>query len=137
MTSTNIFVDTSWYKALVDVQDDFHDEAASQSKRLLSQNCLFVTTNFVIDETLTLIRVRRSLEISLKFRDLLGDMSSVTKIVRILPQDESKAWEWFPKPWSKLSFTDCTSFVVMKRLDLKDVASFDDHFARAGFNVLS
>jgi len=137
MTSTNIFVDTSWYKALVDVHDDFHIEAVNQSERLISQESLFTTTNFIIDETLTLLRVRRNLEVALKFRDLLVDMNAITKISRVLPQDEAKAWDWFPKDWSKLSFTDCTSFAVMQRLDLKVVATFDDHFARAGFNVLS
>jgi Predicted nucleic acid-binding protein, contains PIN domain len=137
MTSTNIFIDTSWYKALVDAHDDFHNRALSQYKTLRSEENIFITTNFIIDETLTLFRVRRDLEIALKFRDLLVDISVITKIIRVLPQDESMAWHWFPKPWSKLSFTDCTSFAVMQRLNLKDVATFDDHFARAGFNMLS
>lgn len=137
MASNNIFVDTSWYKALVDVNDDFHDKARKQSANLISQESFFVTTNYVIDETLTLLRVRRSLEISLKFRDLLVEMTTITKIVRVLPQDETLAWDWFPKNWSKLSFTDCTSLAVMQRLGLREVATFDDHFSRAGFNMLS
>lgn len=137
MTSTNVFVDTSWYKALVDIHDDFHKIALDQSKKLILQESHFITTNYIVDETLTLLRVRRSLEVSLKFRNLLVDMNAITKIYRILPQDEVKAWDWFPKNWSKLSFTDCTSFAVMQRLELKDVATFDDHFARAGFNMLS
>ncbi len=137
MTSINVFVDTSWYKALIDANDDFHDRALSQSKTMRLEESTLITTNFIIDETLTLLRVRRDLEVALKFRDLLVDTSAITKIIRVLPQDESKAWDWFPKNWSKLSFTDCTSFAVMQRLDLKDVATFDDHFSRAGFNVLS
>lgn len=137
MTLNKVFIDTSWYKALVDIHDDFHKKALDQSKKLILHESHFITTNFIIDETFTLLRVRRSLEVSLKFRNLLVDMNTITKIYRILPQDEVKAWKWFPNNWSKLSFTDCTSFAVMKRLELKSVATFDDHFARAGFDMLS
>lgn len=137
MTSTSIFIDTSWFKAYLDPRDDFHSQAVAQSKVLSQEKTILYTTNFVVDETLTLLRVRSGLEVALKFRDFLAQISSHTKIIRILSQDEFKAWDWFPKKWSKLSFSDCTSFAVMQRLGLKDVASFDDHFGRAGFNMLS
>lgn len=137
MTSTSIFIDTSWFKAYLDPRDDFHDKAVAQSKVLSQEKNILYTTNFVIDETLTLIRVRSGLVVALKFRDFLAQIASHTKIIRLLSQDESNAWDYFPKPWSKLSFTDCTSFAVMQRLGIKNVATFDDHFARAGFRMLS
>jgi len=34
------------------------------------------------------------------------------------------------------SFTDCTSFVVMKELRLKDALTTDRHFRQAGFHIL-
>jgi len=137
MISTSIFIDTSWFKAYLDPGDDFHSKAVSQSKILSQEKTILYTTNFVIDETLTLLRVRSGLVVALKFRDFLAQISSHTKIIRVFSQDEFNAWEWFPKNWSKLSFTDCTSFAVMQRLELKDVATLDDHFSRAGFNMLS
>lgn len=137
MISTKIFVDTSWFKAFLDSSDDFHNKAVSQSEILSQQKYTLITTNFIVDETLTLLRVRKGLDLALKFRDFLSQISSHSRIIRLLSLDESKAWEWFPKNWSKLSFTDCTSFAVMDRLELKDVATFDEHFAQAGFNVLS
>lgn len=137
MISNSVFIDTSWFKAFIDTKDDFYDLAIKQFKTLSSQNTNLITTNFVIDETLTLLRVRRGLEHSLKFRDLLVEMINHLKIVRVLSTDEKNAWDWFPKAWSKLSFTNCTSFAVMQRLELKDVATFDEHFAQAGFNMLS
>jgi len=137
MASTSIFIDTSWFKVFIDESDDFHDKAVSQSAILSQQKQMLITTNFIVDETLTLLRVRKGLDLALKFRDFLSQISSHSRIVRLLSLDEFKAWEWFPKNWSKLSFTDCTSFAIMQRLDLNDVATFDDHFTRAGFNVLS
>lgn len=137
MTSNKIFVDTSWFKAFLDPDDDFHPQSERQYQIIKEHDSYLITTNYIVDETLTLLRVRKNLELSLQFRGMLLDMAHSLKLIRVTPQDESKAWEWFPKPWSKLSFTDCTSFAVMQRLDLKEVATFDDHFSRAGFTVLS
>ncbi|MBI3559037.1 PIN domain-containing protein [Candidatus Gottesmanbacteria bacterium] len=94
------------------------------------------TTNFIIDETLTLLRVRSGLKIAIDFKeDLLKSVHSL-KIVRVLVKDEVIAWNWFVKEWSGLSFTDCTSFAVMKRLGLTEVATFDHHFSKAGFKIV-
>jgi hypothetical protein len=37
------------------------------------------------------------------------------------------------KDWS---LTDCISFLVMQDHQLQDAATFDHHFAQAGFNIL-
>jgi predicted nucleic acid-binding protein len=37
---------------------------------------------------------------------------------------------------SEISFTDCTSFVVITRLNLDYVFTFDRHFKSQGFNVV-
>lgn len=137
MVSTSIFIDTSWYKAFLDTKDEFHDLAIAQYEKLKNNEASFVTTNFIIDESLTLIRMKSGLPIALKFREMLFEMVDVLKIVRVMPNDETEAWKWFPKDWRRLSFTDCTSFAVMKRIDLKEVATFDEHFARAGFTVFT
>lgn len=135
MVSNNIFVDTSWYKALLDPRDDFNSDAKDQMERLLSEKYFFITTNFIVDETLTLLRLRAGLPLALKFADTLVEMSKIMKLTRVSEIDEKEAWKFFPENWSKLSFTDCTSFAVMKRLELKNVATFDNHFARAGFTI--
>ena len=136
MVSNNIFVDTSWFKAFADPNDDFHQKALQQLQNLPT-SVNFITTNFILDETLTLIRVRVDLASALDFGTLLTKSGIILKVIRVIAKDEKFAWDWFPKNWSKLSFTDCTSFAVMQRLDLKDVATFDDHFSRAGFHMLS
>lgn len=136
MVSTKVFIDSSWFKAIADPSDDFSEKAAEQYEILKKKSALFVTTNFILDETFTLIRIKVDLPSALDLRKTLASMGNKLKLVYVLPQDEEKAWEWFPKEWSKLSFTDCTSFAVMKRLGLTDVATFDKHFAKAGFKPL-
>lgn len=132
----SVFVDTSFLKALIDERDDFYSQAISVSEKLAENNCLLITTNFVLDESYTLLRVRKNLASAKKLRELMFNPLNRTKIIRVTSIDEAEAWEMFLKPWRGLSFTDCTSFAVMKRLDLKEVATFDDHFSKAGFKVL-
>jgi len=48
-----------------------------------------------------------------------------------------ESWDFFKKFSDKsYSFTDCTSFIILKKLGIKNVLAFDKHFRQAGFNVL-
>lgn len=137
MASNQVFVDSSWFKALADPSDDFSESAVKQYEIFRNNKTLLVTTNYILDESFTLVRVKVDLQSALDFREMLVSFGSDLKLVRITPQDERMAWEWFPKNWSRLSFTDCTSFAVMKRLGLKEAAAFDKHFTQAGFKIIN
>ena len=136
MTNQNgyVFVDTAFFKALADEKDDFHQSAIKIFEKFKEEQSELITTNFILDETITLIRVRCGLERVRMFRRIIASLSPL-KIIRVLTQDEEKAWDWFWNNWKNLSFTDCTTFAVMKRLDLKEVATFDKHFTQAGFKI--
>lgn len=131
-----VFVDTSAWKALVDVDDDFHDQAKSIFLKMKTKSTTLVTSNFILDETFTLIRQRCGLIIALKLRDLFAASKSELIIDRITISDEAGAWKWFEKDWSKLSYTDCVTFAQMGRLGIRKVFTFDQHFTRAGFDVI-
>ena len=137
MKLNSIFVDTSFFKAFLDPEDDFNRDALMILKRLAVDNPLFVTTNFILDESYTLLRVRKNLDFAIKLREFIYKDLKGSKVVIVSPEDEAEAWKWFLNPWKGLSFTDCTSFAVMKRLELSEVATFDNHFSKAGFKVLS
>lgn len=122
------------FKALVDENDEFHQKGAFLWTKFKKEKLEIVTSNYILDETFTLIRKRRGRNIVDNFRkSLAGDMD--VKIFRVTVEDEANAWNWFLSDWSNLSFTDCVSFALMKRLNLNRVATFDDHFQRAGFEV--
>ena len=134
---TSIFIDSSFFKAIVDNNDVFNNQALKIYRKLIEEKALLTTTNFILDETFTVIRVKVSLERAIGFRETLIEMRNVLKVIRVLAADEAAAWQWFIKDWSKLSYTDCISFAVMKRLAIDRVAAFDQHFLQAGFKIVN
>lgn len=133
LKTSKVFIDTSAFKALVDSRDLFHESAINTLNRLVDEGCEMATSNYIIDECLTLLRVKCSLESAIEFKRFLMNADPEIKILRIKVSHEVGAWKWFTKDWSKLSFTDCVSFVQMKELGIKRVFGFDKHFEKAGF----
>lgn len=129
------FVDTSFFKAYADTKDDFHQSALQVFQKLKDEKTQLITSNYILDETFTVIRTKCGLASAKQFKSILEEFATDLKIVRIFSVDDANAWEWFLKDWGKLSFTDCVSFALMKRRKIKRVATFDTDFKRAGFQV--
>lgn len=129
-----IFVDTSAWYALVDKKDPEH----SKAKIFFKENKIpLLTTNFVFDEIVTLIRFRLGLNCAKDFGLKLKN-SSFVNIITIEGIDEDNAWKIFTKYQDKtFSYTDCTSFAILVRLSIKNVFCFDKHFNQYdSFNIL-
>ena len=126
---TSIFVDTSAFYALADRTDRLHSPAV----RFVETNeRLLVTSNFVVHETVTLLRMRLGHAAAVAFgRRLLRE--GLTPVIPITMRDELKAWIFFQRYGDKrFSFTDCTSFALMKRLGIPAAFAFDEDFRRLG-----
>lgn len=124
-----IFVDTSgWHAAFI--PDDPQYVRAARWYRSNRQPLL--TTDYVVDETLTLLRSRGHdrLALSLGRQFFAGTLA---QIYYLTPDDVQEAWHTFAqfsdKDWS---FTDCTSRVVIKRLGILEALAFDLHFRQFG-----
>ena len=129
-----IFVDTGGWFAALARRDQDH---AAASDFLRQWKGGLVTTDYVLDETLTLIQARIDHATAVAFLDSI-ERSSTLELVFVAPEDYYKALELFrnrdDKQWS---FTDYTSFTVMARLDLSHALAFDDHFHQAGFTLVT
>lgn len=132
-----IFIDTSaWYA--VEVADDVNHEAACKflAEIASGKHGVSVTTDYVLDETLTLLRSRRDLASASYFIDKIRK----SKSIRVFWIDESlfeKALDVFRKSDHKSwSFTDCTSFALMRDLSVSEAFTFDTHFTEAAFQKL-
>lgn len=127
-----LFVDTGAWYALVDKNDPDHKKAWY----FLTNNKIpLLTTNFIFDETITLLRSRVGWNAAKEFGERLKK-SAFASIVCVGDEDEDRAWEIFLKYKDKdFSYTDCTSFAVMERLKIDTGFSFDSHFQIMKFKV--
>jgi len=136
MASEAAFADASFFFALAAKRDLAHAAAASTFARLLRAQRRIVTTDYVVDEALTLIKARTNATISLQLLDRI-EMSGTIVIESVNPQRFDAAKAFFRKHADHdYSFTDCTSFVLMRELKLRDALTTDAHFVEAGFRAL-
>lgn len=130
-----VFVDTSAWLALIDRNDQYHNEAVSKNVAIRSQRIDLLTSEYVFDETLTIIRYRVSHKAAVTFGGSLMN-SRIVAVADIANEERLAAWALFKKYEDKeLSFTDCTSFVLMRKLGLLQAFTFDDHFRQIGFEL--
>ncbi|MDH5202250.1 MAG: PIN domain-containing protein [Nitrospirota bacterium] len=130
-----LFVDTSAWLALTDKNDQYYDRAVSKSLEIKQQKIELITSEYIVDESITLIRYRVSHHAAIIFGDSLL-RSRISRIVDVTEEDRLKAWEIFKKYEDKeFSFTDCTSFALMKNLRLQKSFTFDEHFRQMGFEI--
>lgn len=131
-----IFVDTSAWDAIADKGDDAHLSALKFRNEIVGKYRL-VTSSYILDEIYTLLLLNIGHTKTLDFKQKLDLLKSenVLDIVWIDEDIADQAWNIFQrfnvdKTWS---FTDCTSFAVMKNMGLTEVFAFDHHFEQMGF----
>jgi predicted nucleic acid-binding protein len=122
--------------ACADDADPAHRAATRARDTWLERSGLFVTTDYVVDETLTLIRLRLGhAAAETWWRQVDG--SSRLRWEPVTSARADKARSLFFRYHDKdFSFTDCTSFVVMRELKLREVLTTDHHFAQIGFTLI-
>ena len=131
-----LFVDTGGWMACADAADPAHARAAAARDVALETGLALVTTDFVVDETLTLLRLRLGLAAAEAWWRQL-DGSSRLRWERISVERFDKARQLFFRYRDKrFSFTDCTSFVVMQELKLSRALATDRHFRQMGFQAV-
>ncbi len=123
-----LFVDTGAFIALTDADDENHKTAAAFYRNAKEKGTRFVTTNFVVCETMNYLRARISYRIAVLFLENLKK-SGFIEVVTVTPFIEDAAFAIFKRYSDKdFSFTDCTSFSTMRSLKLKSAFAFDKHF---------
>jgi len=130
------FVDTAGWMMLADAADPVHERARKFRDAWLERGGVFVSTDFVLDETLTLLRVRLGIDAAERWWNQV-EGSSRLSWEWIDPSRAESARRWFFRWRDKsFSFTDCTSFVVMKERRLRTALTSDRHFEQAGFQIV-
>ncbi|MBI4264251.1 MAG: type II toxin-antitoxin system VapC family toxin [Acidobacteria bacterium] len=131
-----VFVDTAGWVACADAADPAHVRARDARDAALEAGQTLITTDFVVDETLTLIRFRLTLAAADAWWEQI-DRTARLRWERVDSERFEKARHLFFQFRDKdFSFTDCTSFVVMRELRLTHALTTDGHFRQMGFQML-
>jgi uncharacterized protein len=131
-----LFVDTAGWMACADAADPAHRASRTARDAALGSGQLLVTTDYVVDETLTLIRLRLGIDAAEAWWTQVDGSSRVrAEAIDALRAEKARAL-FFRHRDKDYSFTDCTSFVVMRELRLREVLSTDHHFRQMGFRAL-
>ena len=131
-----LFVDTAGWMSMADATDSLNKDCMEVRDNWLRQGGILVTSDYVMDETLTLIRMRIGIDAAEKW---WGQVSDSPRLIWEWIDSErvEKARSWFFRWRDKsFSFTDCTSFVIMRDLSIKKALTVDRHFIEAGFEIL-
>jgi predicted nucleic acid-binding protein len=131
-----VFLDSAGLYALADHRDPVRTSAVACVRNLMQAKRWLVLTDYVVDEAATLAKSRGGSYGALRLIEIV-ERSRGFRMEWIGPQRFESAKAFFRKHADHgYSFTDCTSFVVMRELALTDALTTDRHFIAAGFKAL-
>ena len=132
MAANEVFVDTSGFLALWDAGDQHHSAAVALQESVASKRRRFVTSDYVADETATLLLIRHSHSAAADFLQSL-DRSGALRMEWVGPDRFAAGAALFQRRRDKeWSFTDCVSFAMMRELGIREALTADHHFRQAG-----
>ncbi len=135
MSERRALLDSSFWICLRDEREPNHSRASALARDLLKARVRFVVTPLVFAETHAYFT-----RAALRRQQILDDVerNPIIFCEPLLPSDQAEAIRLLRQHADKsYSFCDAVSFVVMRRLGLRQVVAFDDHFRQiGGFEVI-
>jgi predicted nucleic acid-binding protein len=131
-----LFVDTAGWMSCADAADPAHAASCKARDTALEAGTMLTTTDYVMDETLTLIRMRLGMPAAKAWWDQVEGSARVRWEWVGMDRAEKARKVFFRYRDKGYSFTDCTSFIVMQELKLKEALTTDHHFRQMGFQLL-
>jgi predicted nucleic acid-binding protein len=136
-----LFVDTWGWLCLRDKREAKHQDVVKIYQDYKRQGGKLITTDFVLDETITLFFKRLSSDLAQKSMRLL-DEASTRHIIHVewitqeyFEQAKHLRERFLDKP--DISFTDLTSMVVMQDLDISYILTGDAHFGHVNLGFIN
>ena len=125
-----VFIDTGIFLALYDAEDTCHKKSQELFKDALTGKLgKIYTSDYIIDETLTILLVRtKQHNIAVELGKYLMESPRITRIT-VDSDAFLAAWAKFQTLKDKyLSFTDCTTLALIEKYRIKHLMSFDHGF---------
>jgi predicted nucleic acid-binding protein len=131
-----IFIDTWGWLSLRDRTESRHAEVRAYTDDLLEQRAQLVTTDYVLDETITLLVRRLPFDNAMEGYDQIRQAKDAgfLDVKWITPDRFDRAMDLRQRYDDKpdISFTDLSSMAVMQEVGLRDVLTGDAHFEHVG-----
>jgi uncharacterized protein len=128
-----LLADTSFFVAYLNAHDEYH---ALAFEWMTESSELIVTSEWVLAELGNYLAEGPNRRL---FTPLLRALSKEER-VEIVAADHTSFLDatslYFRRPDKSWSFTDCTSYCLMKMRKITDVLTADHHFEQMGFTVL-
>ena len=138
----SVFIDTWGFKAFIDRLEPDHIEVKTLLEDLWENGEEVVTSDYILDETITLIS--RSLPFD-KVKEFIKYVEQAyqegyIRLLRIQEEyfDDAKKFRLKYNDKPRISFTDFTTMAAMKRRNITRIITKDRHFEEVGmgFEVL-
>jgi predicted nucleic acid-binding protein len=127
----NIFIDTSAFLAILNENDQFHQQAKKLWTENLTSCAVIFSSNYVMLETMALLQHRFGIEALRLFENYIQPVIEMIWIGETV--HKTGVGILMAANRRNLSLVDCTSFEVMRQARLENVFTFDPHFAEQGF----
>jgi len=140
MASSRLFVDTWAWLVLANDRDPAFGAVSRLRAGEAAQAGVWVTTDYVLDETITRLFAGAPFSSARKFMEGIfqATRQGSLDIEHVTTERFSEAWRlrlrYRDKP--RISFTDLTSFVVMRELKIQKALTADAHFEQVGMGFL-
>lgn len=134
------FYDTWAFVTLANTADPHHGASVDLDRSLEANGFVGLTSDYVLDETATLLQVAAGADVAITFLELIEEQiaTKAIQLVEVSHARRLRAIETFKKlapTEPRLSFTDCTSFALMRELKISLAFTADRHFHRAGAGI--
>lgn len=131
-----IYIDTGAFVARYIERDQFFMAATACWSEIKRASTRCITSSHVLSEAFTLLARRATYGFAADRARRLYSSSEID-VIRAGQEDETLALMYFERhAGQRISFTDCISFALMKRIGIKSAFTFDQDFSAAGFQVI-
>lgn len=137
--ANKIFVDTSAWISYLGSDQPKHINIKNLIKQFIKDGVILCTSNDVIDETTTRFIYDTNIKITEQFINLIKNNIAKNNLVQLWVDEQTQfeAFEVVVKfAEHKLSLTDATTVVLMKRFNIDAVVSLDSDFRKVGIKTL-